>query len=406
MRISPNIEKIKLEKKLEAELLSLEFDGISLWSMIRVGVLNYLIKPNLFIKEVKKKSNNSFRSKILKELYILLLFIFSILLFKIRNQKTIIFINTFSIKNVLSNGKIILKNENLQRLYDQKKAIIYVNSMAGWTVQSKKIIYIPAISIGIYIKLCSLFIPKIDKLDYRNYFNLNKNIFDRYLVDCINQYKIWKIILRFIRPNEIILESPHGIFEPIVIAAKKNNIKTIEIYHGSITKNEFAYYTKNLIFENLIHGFSDEYYCADVRDKKYLLSINKLYKNIILMSDRRVYKIKVNEKLRLNSFLNNSKMKRFLIIASITDGDIDDYDKYLKISRKKIQKIYTDVKIRLHPDDNAERWAKFFKRHPYVKMDKNRSLMKSITSCKKILLSSKTVEKLLIDNKINYEYLQ
>ena len=405
-------EILRFEKILPKEIIRSESNNLSIWSIVRLSIQNKLggkLPSDINAARGVKKKQWFAR---VRSVYKTGFFKFAYVIAKSKGVQVIIRVNSFSILGE-NDGLILFKNKNLQDIYDLllqngTSCLVVVNDLDGYPLQKKLsgAIIFPAWLLFFFIRLSNdLNRAIVDRIVnvYTKNLPIDALLLRRTLLSHFANINIWNAIYNYLKPKVIYFESPHNSFEPEIVAAKRRNIKTVEIYHGVITPNEPSYFQKHLDFEGLMHGVCDEYLSPTYRQTKLLAEYNDKYNKITTIIYKSNISLSIRNKLKIAGIKNRPSIgnKKILLVTSLCDDAINDVYTYLIKNRKNLLKTYKIISIRLHPEDIKSRWSGVIRRFPFL-LFSQLPLIEDIISSNTLILVNTTVALQLKMLKISY----
>ena len=401
--------KIEFEKNLSPELICAEYKSISIWSVIRLSVLDQVYQTKRGDIKNKLVSPKYWR-KFLKGFEVVLSFIFFILtVLKSKNVRAIIRVNSFSILGE-KDGQILFKNKNLQDIYnsyEKRECLVIINQLDDYRLKEKIVsgtLFTTKINIifGIVLYILNKSVVDSKSLKFSRLLPLKSGFFKKVFTRQLASFYIWHTVYKFIKPSVIYYECPHFCFEAEIVAGKTNKIPTVEIYHGGVTLYEISYFQIHLNFNHLVHSVCDTYISPSQDQTEFISSINEKYTTVNTVKFKPTFLLSSKQKQQLNKCQNlvNLKKKNLLFIASIADGDIEDISEYITNNNLN-NNDYSSILLRLHPDDSKSRWVSFmdtFKQVHYT----NLSLTEDIMQAHVLVVLSSTVILQLRAHDINF----
>lgn len=369
---------LTFEKRLPADLVRIDYKKLAIWSLIRMPAIEKLSQelspPKQTAKNVVPQSRFARLASMARQSGICA---FVVGMIRGHDASVIIRANSFSLLGE-QDGVIQFRNRNLQEIHDQLvrervKFLVIVSDLEGFRLPSKlttALVYPGLLNIVVRKLLAFTHARTANDLLCRFARNLplDEHSLRNMILNSLATFGVWSLILKFIRPSRIYYESPHNSFEPEVAAAKREHIKTVEIYHGAITQVEATYFQNHLDFGGLIHGVCDEYLSPSVKQTRFLSRHSDKYSRITTIPYRSPIKFSTRERLRLIKTRKRPATKRtkLLIIAGLYDGAIADVMGYLRENRLPLMKQYKTVTLRLHPADSRKRWVAVSRAFPMV----------------------------------------
>jgi hypothetical protein len=304
------------------------------------------------------------------------LFQFAFAVMRHGRAEVIIRVSSFSISGQ-SQGRILFTNRNLQEIYDtlsrrNTRCMVVISDLRDYKLPQKitaAILYPPAISF-LPAKALHVFnraaIDRIVSALSESIPLEPKELRNTVLWQLANFF-IWNSIYKYVRPGMVYYESPHNAFEAEIVAAKKNNIWTIEIYHGTLSTKEPSYFQNHLDFDGLLDGVCHEYLSQSTNQTKLMSSIGR-YRRVTTIGYRSNFSLSLQQKMKLlraRSRPANHKRK-ILFIPSITDNDVRDIKKYVRANRYYLLRTFKEISLNLHPADSEARWESLTKVYPFL----------------------------------------
>lgn len=412
-----NCDNLNVEKKLPGAVTKMAFKSIAIWSIVRIQILNRLtvkeksqhevIRDQSAITSVSEKVR-----RVIKEVRCLLAFVLAVL--RSRNAEVIIRVNSFSILGERE-GRVLFSNGNVQDIYDQLlkgkvDCLVIVNDQSKYKLQTK-----PTGAVLYPLLLLPFLIGKAFLISKRRVVNrivriLCENLsLDRLYVQRLISIELgsvfmWKVIYKFITPKIVYYDCPHNCFESEIVAAKLNNIKTIEIYHGGITQDEPSYYQRHLDFDGLEHAVCDEFLSPSEKQTQFLTTISDKYKKVTTVKCISTLPLSAKHQRDLVQARSGhpSNKRKLLLITSITDYDIFDVRNYIERNRQYLLDNFNVIALRLHPEDTQERWQSLLDTYRFIELSKL-TLSDDIASADALVVVSPTV--MLQLKALNIEYV-
>lgn len=290
--------------------------------------------------------------------------------------EVVIRVNSFSISGQ-SGERISFTNKNLQEIYDtllreKTTCTVVISDLQEYKLQQKvaaAILYppviLPLVSKALYVFDRSA----IDRVvsDISDSIALVRDDLRDTILYQLSNFFIWNSIYRYIRPKMVYYESPHNAFEAEIVAAKKNNIRTIEIYHGTLSSKEPSYFQKHLDFDGLLHSVCDEYLSQSKGQTRLIMEIGK-YEKVTTVGYKSNLSLSFRQKIKLSRVRNRptSHKRKILFVTSITDNDVQDITIYIRANRRYLLKTFKEISLRLHPADSEARWAPLMNAYPFL----------------------------------------
>lgn len=402
MRDTPNLERIYFEKKIPSSILNIKYKKYYLWPLIRIDLLNHVF-ANTKVPNSKLHTQENSR-KIFKKVIILCNFISFIL--SNRRPKVMYRLNSFSLKQS-KDGAIKFKNEALINTTPKDYShIVIVNNLTGYeidNVSGNNVTFFPQWFISFLSRLFFTFYKnKIDSATTLIATSIQQppELIKRKIAFQIISINTWRLIYKLLKPQGIYFECPQNCFEAEIVAAKLENIQTIEIFHGVVTLNEIAYQHQHLNLTDGVCGYCHTYLALSVPQIAYVKQVS-IFDNVELAS------YKVNEELKqeyhasVKSYaaLTNTVASRLLIMTSLCDYAIERVDTW--VTGKALHDQFIECSIRLHPEDDIDRWQPFLAKHSYFTVSK-KSFIEDIMPNNYIVAVSSTVVLQLRELKINF----
>lgn len=378
-----NSDFIRFEKQLPAKLIRTNYGSASVWSMARLLVFNQMEAQERAASQSIEKPNTLARLLTRAALFfegISSLVQFAAAVVRNGDAEVVIRVNSFSISGE-SGGRILFINKNLQDIYDtqlRRKIVcsVVISDLREYQLQQKisaAILYRPVISSLVSRVFYFLNRSTIDRLvsDFSESIALTNEVLRKTILYQLTTFFIWNRIYRYIKPRLVYYESPHNAFEAEIVAAKKNNIRTLEIYHGTLSPKEPSYFQKHLDFDGLLHSVCHEYLSQSKNQSRLMMKIGR-YEKITTLRYRSNLSLTFRQKMKLSLARKRptSHRRKILFITSITDNDIQDIKIYIRANRRYLLKTFKEISLNLHPADSETRWKPLMDRHPFLHISK------------------------------------
>ena len=302
----------------------------------------------------------------------------------------------------------VFLNQNLQSIYENNRGntAIFINNLDKWGVKggikgAYIIPKIPPFLISLFLQYFHNSAIEFLSSQISAELKFSRSYIHAAIRKRISYVYFWKFIFSIAGPSRVIFECPHNSLESEVIAAKLCKIETTEIYHGIINLNEPSYYQNHLDFRGLCHSVCDEYLTPSLLDKRYLKSINNKYSRIKIIKNISDFKSAlIGHRLILQKNAIKKRFRKIVFVLTIADNDVGDIKNYIfqnyLVGRKN------KIIIRLHPNDDFQRWAKLFRRFLFLRLSNN-DLYYDIKSADLLVVQSQTVALELISAGISFE---
>jgi hypothetical protein len=359
--------------------MRMNYRSISVWSMARLMVFNQMAPQERARNGNLGKTDGPRRffgkaGGLFKSIWCL--FQFALAVMRHGRAEVIIRVSSFSIAGQRQ-GRVLFINRNLQEIYDTLSrqntgCMVVVNDLREYKLPQKitaAILYPPAISslpskaihalnrtaVGQIVSGLSESIP-LEPKELRN----------TVLYQLANFF-IWSSVYKYVRPKMVYYESPHNAFEAEIVAAKKNNIRTIEIYHGTLSTKEPSYFQKHLDFDSLLHAVCHEYLSQSTDQTKIMADIGR-YEKVTTVGYRSNLSLSLRQKMKLSRVRNRTAnhRRKMLIIPSITDNDVQDIKKFIRANRRHLLRTFQEISLKLHPADSEARWQSLTRAYPFL----------------------------------------
>lgn len=312
--------------------------------------------------------------RLLKSIWCLIQFALAVM--RHGRAEVVIRVSSFSIAGQ-SQGRVLFTNRNLQEIYDNLSGrntgcMVVVNDLQEYKLPQKitaAILYAPAISsllakairipdraaVGQIVSDLSESIPLEPK-------ELRSTVLYQ-----LANFFIWSAVYKYVKPRTVYYESPHNAFEAEIVAAKKNNIRTIEIYHGTLSAKEPSYLQKHLDFDGLLHAVCHEYLSQSTDQTKLMADIGR-YEKVTTVGYRSNLSLSLRQKMKLLRVRSRpaNHRRKILFIPSITDHDVQDIKQYIRANRRHLLRTFKEISLNLHPADAEARWQSLTRAYPFV----------------------------------------
>ncbi len=363
-------------KSIEAnyDVENIRYRGEQVWSYLRTA---YYWKS---LENVTNEYSNSKKESFLKKLYKMIKQ--SCYGFKswFKRYDNLVFSDVGERINI--NNQYIDKSfERLSEL-ENKDEFLFIESTSEYhysrnKVPTKNIVSYSMILLifGFIIKLQSLFVKKIITIDQLEQINkendLNVN-YQKIILDFALRKNLMKIMFKIYRPKVIYLIC-YYCKETIIKAAKELNIQVIEVQHGLIGANHFAYNLNKelstLFFPDILLTFG--------KHDKYILEHNKfkIYKNIYSVGSYGLELIKtIDTSLELIEIISNYHLS----ISVSTQYTVEDtLAEFIKVTAASNPNICFLLSLRQYDQKYYEKFD----------LPKNVYLFKDNYSCYEIIKS-------------------
>lgn len=236
----------KIEKTYSVENIENDFSGV--WGYLRVVYHVKIIDKLIFDYNKKKKLNRI--KNLFKELNN------SIYGFRnwFKGYEYIIFSDS-SAKKKINNSFLDIRFEEISRILGYNKCL-YIDTPVSGHIDSNKLnnYYIVSMKfINLIIRIIKLFrlnfLFKIKNISILDQINIKENLnidYKNKIIDFKIEKTIFKIMFKIYKPKVIFLSCYYS-KQNIIKAANELNIKTIEMQHGIIGSEHFAYNINKLL---------------------------------------------------------------------------------------------------------------------------------------------------------------
>ena len=399
-----NCDIVNFEKTLPDTIIKIAYKSIAVWSIVRIQILNQLTAKVQSKDAVSNTSSEFTRlAKKLSRVFKGALGVFTSTMAVIKNRdiEVIIRVNSFSILGERE-GRVLFTNGNLQEIYDhllttKVKCLVIVNDQWRYKLQQKltaAIVYPLRLQFLVGVAVSIVNRCAVDQVvsGLCKTLSLERQYLRKLIAGELAALFIWEIVYKYINPKIVYYECPHNCFESEVVAAKLNNIRTVEIFHGGITPNEPSYFQVHLNFDGLVHSVCDEFLSPSEDQTQFLINMNNKYKKVTTINYKPALSLSVDHERSLLKDQNrraNGK-GRILFITSITDNDVGDIGNYIRRNHRHILQNFSQVSLRLHPEDSKERWNSLLDTYPCIEIS-NLTLSEDIESADALVVVSPTV---------------
>lgn len=399
-----NSNFIRFEKRLPDRLIRTNYGPISVWSMARLLVFNRMEAQERTADRNAEETRKL--ARVLTQAAMLFRGISSLVQFaaavaKNGGAEVVIRVNSFSVSGE-NGGRLTFTNKNLQDIYDtllrEKTAcIVVVSDLREYRLRQKitaAILYRPVISSLVSRAFYVFNRSAIDRLvsAFSESIALTREVLRNTILYQLASYFIWNGIYRYIRPKVVYYESPHNAFEAEIVAAKKNNIRTLEIYHGTLSSKEPSYFQKHLDFGGLLHSVCDEYLSQSKDQTRLMMEIGR-YEKVTTIGYRSNLSLSFRQKMKLSRARNRpgSYKRKLLFITSITDNDVQDVRTYIRANRRYLLETFREIYLNLHPADSETRWGPLMNAYRFLHISSLPLGEDIVTSHARVVVSPTTV---------------
>jgi len=152
-----------------------------------------------------------------------------------------------------------------------------------------------------------------------------------------------------------------------IVAAKMNRVRTVEIYHGTLSSNEPSYSQKHLDFDGLVHAVCEEYLSQSKNQTRLIWAIGR-YERVTTVAYRSNLSLSLRQRMRLSRVRHRPAdfRRKISFITSITDNDLSDVTRYIRRNRRHLLETFQEVSLHLHPADSRERWESLRRAYGFV----------------------------------------
>ena len=329
------LELCKIEK--DYNLLDWKLNNIYVWQYLRAEIAHRIGTKNNSQNNTIKKTK-PFYSKIKYLYYILKNSILYNPFFAIKKYDRIVFLSSRKFK--INDNYIDVYTQNM---INDKSLVIDSSPSEIFNTKYKRnsIINIMMFILRFFLKSdVKQQDTKVIESILNKTFNTDINLYSLF-VKYIPTYKsffiIYNLLFKYIKPKEIVIVASYG-QAPLIMAAKQNGIKVIEMQHGIISKTHYGY---SYPFNNSIACFPD-----------YLYVFGEYFRHLeyVPIPSKKI-KIYYNEIFKNNSikYRNSKKEVNSLVIisdATVMDGKLQKFI----LANKNTLNQYT-IYYKLHPQE-------------------------------------------------------
>ncbi len=375
-----NSDFIEFEKRLPENLMKADYQAISLWSVTRLLVFNQLApRQRIDVGSAAGTIGAPF-THVIKKAYSFFKATRSLLQFAalvaVRDGQVILRVNSFSILGE-AEGRLLFTNKHLQAIYDHLKknnvkCMVIISDLAEYRLRQKittAVLYSPLIA-PLVGRLFHVFNRStVDQIvaSFSDSIPLARRNLQAIVLHQLAVFLVWNLVYRLKKTSTVYYESPHHAFEAEVVAAKKNNARTIEIYHGAFSSREPSYFQKHLDFDGLVHSVCDEY-LSQSRDQTRLAAAIGIYKKVTTIDYKATLSLSLRQKIKLSRVRHRpgDYRKKLVFITSITDNDVQDITRYISKNHRYLLRNFDRISLKLHPHDSRTRWDPLMNTHGFV----------------------------------------